>query len=145
MREIFDAAVESDYITVNPAGDAIRGSVKLWSSKRKVEHFKALPYQDVPLAFEQISYPESAWETTPAGNRYLAGPSQALREAQLALKFAILTAARSVEVREATWGEVDWEAGIWQISEGAHEERKGTQGSLIGAGQASVAGGKGSG
>ena len=32
-----------------------------------------------------------------------------------ALEFAILTAARSGEVRGATWGEVDFEAGTWTI------------------------------
>jgi len=34
----------------------------------------------------------------------------------LALQFAILTAARSGEVRLATWAEIDFEAGIWTIA-----------------------------
>ena len=35
--------------------------------------------------------------------------------AKLALEFLILTAARSGEVRGATWDEVDWKAGTWTI------------------------------
>jgi integrase len=35
---------------------------------------------------------------------------------RLALQFAILTAARSGEVRGAAWGEVDLEAGLWTIA-----------------------------
>ncbi len=35
--------------------------------------------------------------------------------AALALEFAILTAARSGEVRGATWAEIDAEAGVWTI------------------------------
>jgi integrase len=33
-----------------------------------------------------------------------------------ALEFAIITAARSGEVRGATWAEIDTEAGVWKIS-----------------------------
>jgi integrase len=33
-----------------------------------------------------------------------------------ALEFAILTAARSGEVRGATWGEIDWEARTWTVA-----------------------------
>jgi len=35
-----------------------------------------------------------------------------------ALEFAILTAARSGEVRGATWGEIDLRAGVWKIPAG---------------------------
>ena len=34
----------------------------------------------------------------------------------LALQFTILTAARSGEVRLATWAEIDMEAGVWTIA-----------------------------
>ncbi|MBN8819335.1 MAG: tyrosine-type recombinase/integrase [Sphingomonas sp.] len=34
---------------------------------------------------------------------------------RLALEFVILTAARSVEVRGATWGEIDLDAAIWTV------------------------------
>jgi len=35
--------------------------------------------------------------------------------AAVALRFAILTAVRSGEVRHATWGEIDPDARVWTI------------------------------
>ncbi len=95
MREIFDDCIESGYITVNPAGDGIRGSVKRWSSHRKVKHFKALPYDQMPGVVDRIL------------------DSQGMRETRLALAFVVLTAARSGEVRGARWDEI--ENGVWTI------------------------------
>ena len=97
MREIFDDCIESEYITDNPAGDGIRGSVKRWSRHRKVTHFKALPYQQVPGVIDKILY------------------SQGMRETRLAFAFLILTAARSGEVRGARWDEIDLDARVWSI------------------------------
>ena len=97
MREIFDDCIESEYITVNPAGDGIRASVKRWSSHHKVQHFKALPYQQVPGVVDIILY------------------SQGMRETRLALAFQVLTAARSGEVRGARWDEIDLDARTWSI------------------------------
>ena len=81
MREIFDDCIESEYITVNPAGDGIRQSVKRWSRHHKVKHFKALPYDQVPAVMDKILY------------------SKGMRETRLAFAFQVLTAARSGEVR----------------------------------------------
>ena len=97
MREIFDDCIESEYITVNPAGDGIRASVKRWSSHHKVQHFKALPYQQVPGVIDKIL------------------SSQGMRETRLALAFQVLTAARSGEVRGARWDEIDLDARTWSI------------------------------
>ena len=97
LREIFDDCIESEYIAVNPAGDGIRLSVKRWSRNRKVEHFKALPYDQVPGILDKILY------------------SQGMRETRLALAFQVLTATRSGEVRGARWEEIDLEAGVWSI------------------------------
>ena len=97
MREIFDDCIESEYIAVNPAGDGIRLSVKRWSRNRKVEHFKALPYDQVRGIMDKILY------------------SQGMRETRLALAFQVLTATRSGEVRGARWEEIDLEAGVWSI------------------------------
>ena len=97
MREIFDDCIESKYITDNPAGEGIRGSVKRWSRHRKVTHFKALPYQQVPGVIDKILY------------------SQGMRETRLAFAFLILTAARSGEVRGARWEEIDLDAQVWSI------------------------------
>ena len=95
MREIFDDCIESGYITANPAGDGIRGSVKRWSSHRKVKHFEALPYDQMPGVVDRIL------------------DSQGMRETRLALAFVVLTAARSGEVRGARWDEI--ENGVWTI------------------------------
>ena len=95
MREIFDDCIESEYITDNPAGDGIRGSVKRWSRHRKVTHFKALPYDQMPGVVDRIL------------------DSQGMRETRLALAFVVLTAARSGEVRGARWDEI--ENGVWTI------------------------------
>ena len=95
MREIFDDCIESGYITVNPAGDGIRGSVKRWSSHRKVKHFEALPYDQMPGVVDRIL------------------DSQGMRETRLALAFVVLTAARSGEVRGARWDEI--KNGVWTI------------------------------
>ena len=97
MREIFDDCIESEYMTVNPAGDGIRASVKRWSGHRKVTHFEALPYGQMPGVVDKILY------------------SQGMRETRLALAFVVLTATRSGEVRGARWEEIDFEAGVWSI------------------------------
>ena len=45
-----------------------------------------------------------------------------------ALEFAILTAARSGEVRSARWDETDMDRAIWTVPGGAHEGRAGASG-----------------
>jgi len=61
----------------------------------KVEHHAALPYRDMGAFMADLSRREGI------GAR--------------ALEFAILTAARSGEVRGATWGEIDTGAALWII------------------------------
>ena len=95
MREIFDDCIESRVHHRQPAGDGIRGSVKRWSSHRKVKHFEALPYDQMPGVVDRIL------------------DSQGMRETRLALAFVVLTAARSGEVRGARWDEI--ENGVWTI------------------------------
>lgn len=58
--------------------------------------FAALPYRDVPELFAKLR----------CGERSVG---------RLALRFLILTAARSGEVRKARWRDVDAEAGEWRI------------------------------
>ena len=58
-------------------------------------HFTAMPYPDVPALMKRLAATDSA--------------------GRLALRFAILTAARSGEVRGATWDEIDLNAGVWTI------------------------------
>lgn len=80
----------------NPAGDAIIAALP----KRPIEvvHMPALPYDEVPTALQTIRAAPASW---PA--------------AQLAFEFLVLTAARSGEVRLATWSEVDIATSTWSI------------------------------
>jgi len=59
-------------------------------------HFAAMPYDKVPTFMVKVLERETF--------------------SRLALGFAILTAARSGEVRGATWDEIDLEARLWTIS-----------------------------
>jgi len=64
--------------------------------KQKGRHFSAMPYADVPAFVSGLR-------------------AQAPSAGMLALQFTIHTAARSGEVRGATWDEVDMEAARWDI------------------------------
>lgn len=66
------------------------------SKATKVKHHAALPYSDISIFLNNL--------------RLRTGT------AALALEFCILTAARSGEVREATWGEIDRDKGQWTVS-----------------------------
>ncbi|MGR3717822.1 MAG: tyrosine-type recombinase/integrase [Thermohalobaculum sp.] len=61
----------------------------------KPKHFDALPYTELPDAMRCLADLDSV----PA----------------MALRFLILTAARSIEVRAAKWSEVDTDARLWAI------------------------------
>jgi len=61
-------------------------------------HRKALPYGDVAKCLEAVTASRAGLST------------------KLALEFLVLTAARSGEVREARWDEIDTEARVWEIS-----------------------------
>jgi integrase len=61
----------------------------------RVTHFAALPWQDVPTVMERIAAIKGM--------------------GALALRFAILTAARSGEVRGASWAEINMDAAVWII------------------------------
>lgn len=61
----------------------------------RVQHQPALPWQQVPA--------------------FMAALRERKGTAALALRFAVLTAARTGEVRGMTWGEVDFEARVWVV------------------------------
>jgi len=63
---------------------------------KKDNHFAAMPYDKVAAFLKQLRKRESF--------------------SRLALAFAVLTAARSGEVRGATWEEIDLESGLWTIA-----------------------------
>ena len=65
------------------------------SKVTKVKHHKALPREELGLFIKNLKQREGV--------------------AAKALEFLILTAARSGEVRGATWSEIDLESGLWII------------------------------
>ena len=91
------AAVQGFRSKENPA--RWKGNLSLiLPSPRKVnkrKHHKALPFAAVPDFMKALGLVEGI--------------------SSKALKFAILTAARSGEVRGATWSEIDLDAGMWEI------------------------------
>jgi len=70
-------------------------SLPLPGKVAKVEHLKALPIADMPKFMAKI-----------AAEDYMGAK---------ALHFAILTAARSGEIRAATWSEIDFKSKVWTI------------------------------
>jgi len=65
------------------------------SKLRKVEHHKAMLYRDLPVFMKALANSEGVGAK--------------------ALAFTILTAARSGEVRQLTWGEIDLDAKLWTV------------------------------
>lgn len=93
LRTVLDWACTAGHREgVNPVEGVEKGLPK---QRGKVRHFRALPYADLPDLMRRIEGVEGV--------------------GALALRFAILTAARSGEVRGATWAEIDTEAKVWTI------------------------------
>ena len=88
-------AVAMQHRADNPAGDALGQA--LGRQQAVVRHMAALPHGDVASAVAAIRA-SRAWIGT-----------------KLAFEFLVLTAARSGEVRLATWDEIDLVAKVWTI------------------------------
>ena len=95
IRATFEWATAHGHCESNPAGEAINGALPSQPAVRT--HFRALPYQEVSAALETVEQ------------------SRASLTSKLALRFTVLTAARTGEVREARWSEVDEDAKLWVI------------------------------
>ncbi|MFM9857231.1 tyrosine-type recombinase/integrase [Pseudoxanthobacter sp. M-2] len=97
IERVLDAAkVRKLRFGENPA--LWRGHLdKLLPKRRKLTrgHLKAMPYADVPAFMKSLEAVDGV--------------------SALALRFAILTAARSGEVLGAQWGEFDLEAKVWVV------------------------------
>lgn len=93
IRAIMAWAASKGY---RPALDMSVMDAGLPKQPKKDRHFAAMP-----------------WEAVPAFYRTLAAKSETV--GRMALMFTIATAARSGEVRGATWREVDLEAAVWTI------------------------------
>ena len=88
-------AIAQGYRSDNPAGDAVTAALP--KRPRVIRHFPALPHGEVGAAL--------------AGVRV----SQAWTGTKLAFELLVLTAARSGEVRMATWDEFDLAALVWTV------------------------------
>ena len=89
-------AVAQGYRADNPAGDAIGAALPRHNGKAK-SHHQALPHGEVAAAIQTVR------------------GSGAGIVAKLAFEFLILTAARSGEVRFATWDEIDRGTATWTV------------------------------
>ena len=94
LGQVFQWAIAQGLRTDNPADRNINGALPKTSTKA---HFKALPFDQVADALSKIR----------SSGAYLG--------TKLAFEFLVLTAARSGEVRGATWDEVDLDAATWTI------------------------------
>ena len=89
-------AVAQGYRADNPAGDAIGAALPRHNGKAK-RHHRALPHEEVAAAIKAVR------------------GSGAGIAVKLAFEFLVLTAARSGEVRLATWDEIDKDSKTWAV------------------------------
>ena len=88
-------AVAQGYRDDNPAGDVL--SAALPKTAVRKQHMRALPHAEVGAALARVKG-SGAW-----------------RGAMLAFEFLVLTAARSGEVRNARWEQIDRAGAVWTI------------------------------
>lgn len=79
----------------NPARWRGHLSTLLPAQRRVIQHFPAMPYDQVPAFMAQLKEREAS--------------------TALCLRFIILTAVRSSEARGARWDEIDLQAKVWTI------------------------------
>ncbi|WP_309663841.1 phage integrase central domain-containing protein [Tabrizicola sp.] len=93
VAQVIDYATDrGQYHEANPARGTIRS---LDTFDRTAVHMAALHWRDLPDFMAQLSEREGV--------------------SARALAFAILTCARSGEIRGATWGEIDEKVGVWTV------------------------------
>ena len=95
IETVLDWAVAQGYRSDNPAARSI--TKVLPRMPRTKQHHQALRYPEVPQALETVR--QSTADTV----------------TKLAFEFLVLTAARSSEVRLATWDEINWVKRKWTV------------------------------
>ena len=91
-----------------PAGSgraAVETVMRSLPKAAEVRHHRALHFSDVASALARVD-----------------GHPRIGRAVQLAIRFAVMTAARQGEVRRAEWGEFDFDAAVWTVP-AAHMKR----------------------
>ena len=111
-------AIAMGYRPDNPAGDALGQALgqALGRQQTVVQHMRALPHGAVADALATV-------RASPA--------SVTIKQA---FEFLVLTAARSGEVRLATWDEMDLDAGVWSIPAVRMKGEAGSPRPALGAG-----------
>ena len=89
-------AVAQGYRTDDPAGIVVDTALPRTAAKRRP--MPALPYEEVADCIAKVK-----------------ANCRASASSKLALGFLVLTAARSAEVRKATWDEIDVEGATWTV------------------------------
>ena len=89
-------AVAQGHRTDDPAGVVIDAALPRNGIQRR--HMPALPYEEVAECIAKVR-----------------GSARASESSKLALEFLVLTAARSGEVRKATWDEIDLDGATWTV------------------------------
>jgi len=99
IRAVLDwAAAKGWRKSHNPVmWDEVDRALPKASKVKQKSHFAACPYADVPATLQAVR------------------TSTATDLVKIMFEFAVLTAARSGEVRGMTWGEVDAEAHAWTV------------------------------
>lgn len=93
LHTVFDWARAAGHReAANPVDGIEKGLAR---QRRAVTHFAAFPWAEMPTLWPRLAGVKGMGAT--------------------ALRFAILTGARSGEVRGATWGEIDLEARVWAV------------------------------
>jgi len=98
IERVLDAARVDGFIEegkANPARWKGHLEIRLGKQRHKATHFKALPYEQIGSAYARVAATEGL-------------------TARL-LEFAILTAVRPSEARQARWGEFDFDAALWRV------------------------------
>lgn len=97
VRQRIGAVLDWSYVKGYRKSEAPMRSLSkgLPRQPRKDGHFAAMPYSDVPA--------------------FIARLRERVSVGRVALEALILTAARSGEIRGATWPEVDLDAGLWSV------------------------------
>ena len=104
IKTVMSWGMAYGYVTVNPAGAVIDAALPPMPKIK--EHFKALLYPEIGAAIKSVE------------------ASTAFPATKLAFRFLVLTAARSGEVRRATWDEIDMGNTLWTISADRMKSRK---------------------
>ena len=89
-------AVAQGHRTDDPAGVVVEAALPRNGVQRR--HMPALPYEEVADCIAKVR-----------------GSARVSESSKLALEFLVLTAARSGEVRKATWDEIDLEGATWTV------------------------------